>query len=80
MSRLIKEYVDDCRIPCVLLINKIIWYYKELGYYEERNKIIIKYLSYSHKLGKLDDTYDSSENVLKENLISYNINDYFYVK
>ena len=69
MSRVIKEYVDDCRISYVLLINKIIWYYKELGYYEERNKIIIKYLSCSHKLGKLDDIYDSSENVLKENLI-----------
>lgn len=75
MSRLIKDYVDDCRIPYVLLINKIIWYYyKELAYYEERNKIIINNLSCSHKLGKVDDTYDSSEDILKESLISYNAN------
>jgi hypothetical protein len=74
MSRLIKEYADDCRIPYVLLINKIMWYYyKELAYYEERNKIVINYLSCSHKNGIPDDTYESSENILKENLISYNI-------
>jgi hypothetical protein len=75
MSRLIKEYVDDCRIPYVLLMNKIIsYYYKELAYYEERNKVVISYLSCSHKNGSYDDTYDSRENLLKENLISYNIN------
>ena len=75
MSRLIKEYVDDCRIPYVLLMNKIIsYYYKELAYYEERNKAVISYLSCSHKNGSYDDTYDSRENLLKENLISYNIN------
>jgi hypothetical protein len=75
MSRLIKEYVDDCRIPYVLLMNKIIsYYYKELAYYEERNKTVISYLSCSHKNRSYDDTYDSSENILKENLISYNIN------
>ena len=75
MSRLIKDYVDDCRIPYVLLMNKIIsYYYKELAYYEERNKAVISYLSCSHKNRSYDDTYDSSENILKENLISYNIN------
>ena len=74
MSRLIKDYADDCRIPYVLLINKIIWYYyKELAYYEERNKIVIDYLRCSHKLGNMDDTYNSSEDVLKENLISVNM-------
>ena len=74
MSRLIKEYVDDCRIPYVLLVNKIIsYYYKELAYYEERNKVVISYLSCSHKNRSYDDTYDSIENLLKENLISYNI-------
>jgi hypothetical protein len=56
-------------------MNKIIsYYYKELAYYEERNKTVISYLSCSHKNRSYDDTYDSSENILKENLISYNIN------
>ena len=74
MTRLINEYVDDCRIPYVLLMNKIIsYYYKELAYYEERNKVVISYLSCSKKNVRSEDTYDSSENILKENLISFNI-------
>lgn len=76
MRKLIKDYVEECRIPYVLLMKKIIWfYYKELGYYEERNKIVISFLSHnkcSFKNESLDDTYDLRENILKQNSISYN--------
>jgi len=73
MCKLIEDYIQDCRIPYVLLVSKIIWfYYTELGYYEERNKIVIHFLKCTNKNESVDDRNDLRE-ILNENLISCNI-------